>query len=295
MSTDATQGDGGSRVVGRVVEFVGQVLIPAGVLTAVLYYFGYVREQALFSYFGVDLGSVELTTTDYVVRSAGAVFAPLARVWLVGVVALVAHHLVVAVLRSADPRWWRLVWSALALIAVALLSVGAVGLQFPFTLVSPLVASVALGSGAVLLEYATWMAGGDDRLRAEWRATATAMMWPRRALLLGVALVAAFWLTANVAHRNGIETAHAIELSLATRAEAVVYSTQRLQISGPGVDVAVLDDADSAFAYQYAGLRVLVHSGGRWFLIPAGWRHDNEATVVLLPDDTDDVRVDLRP
>ncbi len=295
MSTDTNTVDDGSRVVGRAFEFAGQVLIPAGVLSAVLYYFGYVREQALFSYFGVDLGSLEFTTTDYVVLSAGPVFAPLARIWLIAILALVAHHVLVVLLRDAKPRGWRVVWSGLAVVAMLLLVVGAIGLQFPFDVVSPLVASVALGAGALLLEYSMWMAGTDPGLKRTLLELVEKVKWPRRALLVGLALVAAFWLTANVAHRNGIETARAIELSLATRAEAVVYSTQRLQLSGPGVDVAALDDAESGFAFQYVGLRILVHTGGRWFLLPAGWQHDNEATVFLLPDDSDDIRVDLRP
>jgi hypothetical protein len=139
------------------------------------------------------------------------------------------------------------------------------------------------------------MAGRDDGVRRQWSAIIEETKWPRRAILVGLALIAAFWSTANVAHRNGIDAARAIELSVATRAEAVVFSGQRLQISGPGVDVLPLDDTDSPFAFQYVGLRILIHTESRWFLLPAGWRHDNEASVVLLPDDLDDVRVDLRP
>ena len=34
-------------------------------------------------------------------------------------------------------------------------------------------------------------------------------------------------------------------------------------------------------------------AGGRWFLLPAGWTPDNGATVIVLPDSANDIRVDL--
>ena len=54
-STD-TQG-----LLARAAGVVGQVLVPLGAVTGVLYYFGYVRERALYAYFGVPVGSLDLT------------------------------------------------------------------------------------------------------------------------------------------------------------------------------------------------------------------------------------------
>jgi hypothetical protein len=53
--------------------------------------------------------------------------------------------------------------------------------------------------------------------------------------------------------------------------------------------------ADAAFTYRYDGLRPLLHSGGHWFLLPAGWTHGNGATVIILPDTAPSIRVDLAP
>jgi hypothetical protein len=100
VSTEETSQRAGDSGLGPVIEFVTRVLAPAGLLTAVLYYFGYVREQALFAYFGVDLGSVGFSTTDYLVRSAGTVFLPLATVLVAGVTAVIAHHLLGYLLTS---------------------------------------------------------------------------------------------------------------------------------------------------------------------------------------------------
>src|SRR6478609_9073048 len=98
MAQEGTTRSGADKGVGPVIELVARVLAPIGVLSAVLYYFGYAREQALFSYFGVDLGSLDYSPTDYLVRSAGTVFLPLATLLVAGVVAVVGHHLLIYVL-----------------------------------------------------------------------------------------------------------------------------------------------------------------------------------------------------
>jgi hypothetical protein len=98
-----------------------------------------------------------------------------------------------------------------------------------------------------------------------------------------------------VAQQHGLRTARAVELSLPVQPQAVVYSRERLQITGLGVDVTELTASRAAYAFRYNGLRVLAHTGGRWFLVPVGWRHDNNQTVILLADATDTIRVDLAP
>lgn len=112
-----------------LIDFVSCVLLPAGLLTAVLYYFGHVREQALFTYFGDRSRYRRLSTTDYLVRSAGTVFLPLATVLVGGVVAVVAHHVLVYLLPQLGRRWQRGVWMTLGATALVLLVAGVVGLQ----------------------------------------------------------------------------------------------------------------------------------------------------------------------
>jgi len=284
------------RGLAPLLDFVSRVLAPAGVLTAVLYYFGYVREQALFAHFGIDLGSLGFTTTDYLVRSAGTLFVPLAILLLAAVAAVVAHHLLTYVLGRANRRWQRIAWTTLGAVAVILVLIGVVGLhRRGDPLVSPLAAPVALGSGAFLLQYAVDTAQTNEAVPAPLSAALAATRTLRRAVTAALVLVAIFWATANVAQKRGIDAAQAIELSLPTQPQAVVYSRERLQITGPGVVLSRLDAKGAAFAVRYSGLRTLVHAGGRWFLLPVGWTHDNGATVILVPDTADDIRVDLAP
>ena len=294
MSTGAAGQQPGDSGLEPVIGFVSRVLVPAGLLTAMLYYFGYVREQALFSHFGIDLGILGFSTTDYLVRSTSTVFFPLAAVLVIGVAAVVVHHLLVYLLsRLGDRRRW-VVWIVLAVIAVVLLVAGVVGLQRRANpAIGPLFAPVALASGAVLLQYTADMAQLHQPTPDQLPTVLASTQKVRRVLLAALALVAVFWVTTTVAQQRGVATANAIEISLLIRPQAVVYSRARLQITGPGVTLSELDASDAAFAYRYSGLRPLIHAGGRWFLLPAGWTHDNGATVIVLPDSVNDIRVDL--
>lgn len=271
-------------------------MISAGVLTGLLYYFGYTRERAVFTHFGISLGTLDLTSSDYVLRSAEAVFSPLVAVLLLGLLALVAHHGVRLSVSGGVPRGWRPAWVVTAVISVGLLGVGAAGLFIRPEFLAPRVSAIALALGAVLLEYAVWMSTSDIHVPAAVRDTIKRSLWQRRTLLAGIALVGAFWWTAIAANQNGNETARAIELSLEQRSEAVVLSDERLGIlRGEGVTVDPLPKGATGYAFRYLGFRVLVASDDTWFLIPRGWTRENGDTIVLLPRQAEGIRVDIRP
>ncbi len=280
--------------LGTAIDFVTRVVAPASLLTAVLYYFGYVREHALFGYFGVDLESLKFSTSDYLVRSAGTIFLPVGTILACGVLALVAHHLLTFALSNGDRKWHHAAWTGSGIIAVMLLTLGVVGLeQSKEANLSPLVPPIALAAGALLAEYTVYIAAAYTSLSQQLTDTLKATQTVRRILIGALLLVSAFWATAVVAQQRGDAVAHAIEVSLPAQPEAVVYSRQRLQIAGPGITVTHLPGADAAFVYRYIGLRPLIHSGGHWFLLPAGWTHSNGATVIILPDTAPGIRVDL--
>jgi hypothetical protein len=208
----------------------------------VLFYFGYVREQALFAYFGVDLGSIGFSTTDYLVRSAGTLFIPLGTLLIAGVAAVIAHLLLTYALVRVDRRWRRIAWVAFGAIAVALLVIGVIGLRRRADpLGSPLISPIALGSGALLLEYAVNTARNTQTVPAPLSAVLASTRTLRQGLTIALVLVALLWATANVAQQRGIDAARAIELSLPIQPQAVVYSRDRLQITGPGVGLSELD------------------------------------------------------
>ena len=278
------------------VDFVTRVVVPASLLTAILYYFGYVRELALFGYFGVDLGSLQFSTTDYLVRSAETIFLTIGTVLACGIFALVLHHLLILSLSRAGRKWRRASWAVTGTAAMTLLILGVVGLEAPRDVgLSPVTPPVALGTGVLLAEYTIYLTTAYTSLPAQLTDTLRATRILRRILIGALLLVSAFWATAVVAEERGNAVAQAVEASLPVQPEAVVYSSQRLQITGPGITETRLSGTDAAFVFRYNGLRPLIHSGGHWFLLPAAWTHRNGATVIILPDTAPGIRVELGP
>lgn len=77
------------------------------------------------------------------------------------------------------------------------------------------------------------------------------------------------------------------------RPDVTVYSAKRLHLEGPTIRETVLGGPDAAYRFRYSGLRLVVRSGGKWLLLPAGWTPGNREAA-LLPD-TDDLRVEFTP
>jgi hypothetical protein len=73
-----------------------------------------------------------------------------------------------------------------------------------------------------------------------------------------------------------------------------VYSARRLQLAGPTIRETELRGPDAAYRFRYTGLKLVVRSGGKWFLLPSGWTPGNGGAALLLPD-TDELRVEFRP
>lgn len=56
---------------------------------------------------------------------------------------------------------------------------------------------------------------------------------------------------------------------------------------------AELPASDSAYRFQYTGLRLWVHSGGKYFLLPRTWS-DTNGSAAALPDN-DTIRLESAP
>ncbi len=295
MSSAAPAAPAKSESLRRSVETISQLLFASGVVTAILYYFGYVRERELFSYFGVPIGALDFTTSDYVLRSAQAVFAPLLTLFLLATVGLAVHEVVMTRRGDLSGQGWRLGWVTAAGTALALLCVGAIGAFAHSLIAGPVLSAIALGTGALLMDYSAWMASVDAELPTPVHEALDRSRLPRRMLLTALAVLAAFWWTLNVATANGRAAAQAIQRSLEWRGEAVVLTDARLAISGHGLTIEPVAPQPSRYAYRYEGFRVLLHTGDQWILLPRGWTPENGDSVVLLPETAAAVRVEVRP
>src|SRR6476646_4895122 len=82
------------------------IVAPTTMLTAVLFYFGYVSSRAKYEYFGLDVNILGLSTQEYIMRSGQTLFVPLLALILLGVVLLMLHAWVrkrIASMLDAEP------------------------------------------------------------------------------------------------------------------------------------------------------------------------------------------------
>lgn len=267
----------------RAAEMVTLVLTPIAVVTALLFYFGWVRTAAIFGHFGVDQNLLGYTTNNYLLRSAGVAFRPVAFL-LVVVGLLVALARLIVLARDRDGRLGRgFAWTITLSAGLSLVCGLAVVFGLPSP-VDPLRGAVALGVGAVGLELVASLT---------LPAPSRMMVAARRTLLVGLALLATFWGFAVFAQRTGEDLALAWGQNLELRPKVVVFSKENLRLTGPGV---VRDSlrGENGYTFRYTGYRLLIYSHGRWVLLPDGWTADGSSTAVVLPDEPS-LRIEVAP
>ena len=294
----------GSQPVAKALMGALAILAPAGLLTGILYYFGYVTARAFYSYFGINLSVLNFSTTSFLIRNADTLFRPLSSILFLSLIVLVGHRCIVTFVTS--PQW--MFWFArifgllsLCLGAYALLSI------YGLFVHGGLDGALSLAASVVLFEYALWMFGransalspgppGDpERFSNKLSSLLGTSPNVRRGILAAVVLVACFWAITDVAYKRGTENAALVELSLPLQSQAVVYSSKELSLPLPDAAVTELNGQSSAYHFRYNHLRPLVYANARWFLLPLGWTHVNRMTVVVLPDEPGEIRVDLAP
>src|SRR4051794_19905322 len=144
-----TQNDGDTK---SILKDITGVLAPITVLTALLYYFGWVRTAAIFSRFGVDQRILAYTVDDYLLRSAGVAFRPFAFALLcAGALTGIWHGLIHIAER---PNLIRTIALLLLSTATGLVVYGATVLFGLLQVRNSLWAAVALALGVVVAELA---------------------------------------------------------------------------------------------------------------------------------------------
>lgn len=282
------------------------IAAPASLLSALLFYFGYVSSRAHYEYFGVDVDTIGLDTQDYVMRSPQPLLLPLLVLALLGAGLLALHasvrRRIVAALAAAgdgegdaEPASGPAgrVHAARRLARVAMtagltvLGAGIV-LLFAFTFVRgwalyAFVTPMLLVIGAGLVAYASRIL---DLLRTAAPAPADGSAPPRRAAgVLVYILIAAgiFWTTATTAQWSGRGLAQDQARNLDRLPRVILDTTERLFLRDPVVQETLLPAADGErFHYRYRRLRLLIMGSDRMFLVPERWTASNSTLVVPL-------------
>jgi hypothetical protein len=282
-------------------RIVGAILGQGALLTALLLYFGWARTRATFAYFGVDLSLLDLSTTDYVLRSVNSAYHPLLLLGL----AVFAGVLVHQQLGRPGGRWQARArraqlgvrgagWGLVGVGVLALLWSGwsrwvgswlpdssALGFAWlPSTLAAGF-ALLAYGAGVEVTQRAGKADRGNPQLLF---------------VLVALFVMALFWAVSLFAVHDGRARAVAIERDLRSSPEVLLLARELLAIRGPGVVLADLKLPDRRQPYgryrkSYSGLRLLTHNKDKYFLLPVGWKHGRDR-VYEVPDDGA-IRVEL--
>ena len=277
-----------------VVELVGAIVAPTTLIGGLAVYFGVVYTHAQAFYFGIDGSTLDLSTQDYVLRSADALFVPLGILGGAGIVVLWSH--------TAFRRWAsrpgrrRLAVSAtwaLTGVGRVLVAVGAASVFRPLPFDTPfLFAPLSLGAGTLACAYAGSARGHLGTAGRPAGEPAPGRWVPvTNLLLVGLLLVISlFWAATDYARALGRGRSQVLQANLPVRPGVVVYSAEQLHIEGTGVAGSELLGG-SAYRFRYEGLRLFLRSGGKLFLLPATWT-PAEGRAILLPDN-DRVRVEF--
>ena len=297
-----------SPVTTTVFATVAAITSQTVLLTAFLYYFGWVRNRATIGYFGVPPSLMELTAADYVLRSLNSVFLPLISVALICLALLGVHRLVVprALIAKATRRLSIIIGLAqiVGIVLTGVVLTGwmlvtsrirfSLGIALPLTLVA---STILLGYAGYLRSLRDDNGTGNRRHKgsgndndAEERANQH-YMGLRAAALLTAGFLGVLWSTAIYAEQVGERFAHDYENSLRELPEVVVYSTERIALTGHGVVVNEIRQFGSKYQYRYGGLRLFRYTRDRYILLPVGWQKGRDS-ISIIPDN-DTVRIDF--
>lgn len=285
----ATQPDTEAR--SKAFAALGSVVAPTTLVTALLFYFGRLHATGYFGYFGVNFTAIGLTPTDYLVRSADGLFIPVAVGSAALLVGTVVDREIVVRRLGPHPGTRRALSRACVAVGLLLVLAAAVGVASPALFDGfeewP---GLFLAGGTLLGVYARRLA----RMAPGRRPTAVPL--PAAAEWIGVFLlvsVGLFWSVGNYAFLVGSGRGHDTLVVLGSWPDVTLYSAEGLHLTTPGVEETPCGPADKPTSYRTTGLKLILDSGERYFLLPAGWTPDTGGA--LLVPKADDLRLQFDP
>ncbi|MEV7094020.1 hypothetical protein AB0M80_14415 [Amycolatopsis sp. NPDC051045] len=274
----------------RISTLLSQTVL----LSALLYYFGWVRTQAVWEYFGIDTSLLGFSTPDYALRSINSTILPLIGFGILALSLATLHRTVflpaATAARSTSRR--RLADGAIiACYAAGGLTLAAIGIGFLIPASINWAPTIAL---SFMLLTATGLIAYLDHLRSlQMRMTSRhprEKSSVRPSALAALAAIGALWSVSSYARTNGEQSARDVADHLNSRPAIALYSVGRLAVSGPGISITEISQKDSKYKFCYTGLVSLIHTSDKYLLTSQQWRHGRDAVYVI--PISGDVRID---
>jgi hypothetical protein len=269
-------------VLPRILKVAGALLGSTTVLTGLLFYFGRLHVTGFFRYLRVNFTVLELTPSDYLIRSADGLFVPITLAALGGLAVLSVDRFVLhrlgarrreRVLRVAVPGVASL-GGLLVLLALVELMAGWIPVDD-----APWTGGVALAGGMLLLAGAAhWSRAGR---RASPGGPAALPVVAEAACAFLVVVIGLFWAVGSYAIEVGAGRARETVAGLANAPDAVLYSERSLRLAVEGITEVRCADPEAAYRFRYDGLKLVLQSGDQYLLISEDWSRRNGTAVVL--------------
>ncbi|CAN7350794.1 hypothetical protein LJR078_002069 [Arthrobacter sp. LjRoot78] len=264
----------------RAVDMLAVIGPPLTIATALLVYFGWARTDAQAKAMGLDVSLFGYTVQDFVLRSIPSLFIPLVWLLLVAVAWLSLDRLLAGQLAAGRVAGIRRL--AAVILFTGLACAAAMWLVVIVQPERTVLFVPYIMAGGVLL--AAWgLSLWRRTAEASGRSLAALSRGSEKTLVFCLVTLLLFWGTSDFAQALGRGLAVSYEERSALLPTAVVYSKDRLGISAPNVREQSSGTAEHP-VYQYSGLRLLVVSGGRIFLLNEGWTLRSGKVVVLRDD-----------
>ncbi|MFI9201243.1 hypothetical protein [Streptomyces sp. NPDC053048] len=277
---------------GAWAKTIAGFIAPTTLATGLLLYFGFAYVDARYQYFGVDAATLDLSTQDYLLRSAGPLFMPVGIALTVGLLGALGYTAVSA-LSTSRPR----LGPVLARCALGLIGCGAalfvVGVLAGYGVwrAGPLDTPLILCCGLLLVVYGRLL-----HLKASGRAGYGRRELTAFAFLAALISLCLFWTVQVYAQMHGRADARYLAANLQLRPAVVLDTAERLHFMRTQVreeELPVAKSGPQRFRYRYSGLRLLAQVDNRMFVIPQDWTRDR-GSVLIVPADAN-VRVAFRP
>jgi len=281
---------------GRWVSILTDFVVPAGALTALLFYFGYASTKAEYEYFGVDIDTVGLDTAGVLVRSPHSLVVPIVTVALLAAVGLLIHLGVRRFLAAPGPdsrkARRRLVLRRTSTIVATIggaIVLGSVVLLFayPWLVEWPaynLVTPGSLIAGIIMFSYGLQlrrMAAATARPR-QFDVDSPARTWLRVVSVIAVT-GCAFWATSTLAQWSGTGQGTLQAQHFGQLPSVILDTIEPLQWHDPVITESGLPPTPGqTFRFRYRNLRLLIAGSDRLFLVPDRWSLEGTTYVVPL-------------
>jgi hypothetical protein len=194
-------------------------------------------------------------------------------------------------LRPSSARW---IIAILRALAIGLVLVVFTGIAFPERFGVPLGLLLPL-----FLMFSVSTFGYLAYVRSKYSNAHTATARPPAPsrvyilTLLALGLVAGLWAVSLYGDQVGTRLAADFVAELPDQPGVVIYSTERIALNGPGINVSDIAQSSTKYHWQYSGLRLLTHTPDKFLLLPAGWQHGRDRVFLLRDDDS--IRIDIIP